>query len=112
MYDDFVEYFANRLTQLRIQKNVSARNMSLTLGRDDGYIGKIERKVFLPSMAEFYYICEFLGTTAKDFFNEQIVYPSDINEIYGYLINLEEQQLSNLKGIIKSLSDSNKKTGE
>lgn len=112
LYDEFVEKFANRLAQLRIQKNISARNMSLSLGRDDGYIGKIERKIFLPSMAEFYYICEFLGTSPKDFLNDGITYPSDIGEILDCLKKLDEEHLFNIKGIVRSLSSDNKKTGD
>ena len=108
LYDEFKERFANRLSKLRIKKNVSARNMSLSLGRDEGYIGKIERKIFLPSMTEFYYICEYLGTTPNDFLNDGITHPGDIGEILDYLNKLDEDQLHNIKGIVKSLANEKK----
>jgi len=103
VYDEFIEDFANRLTKLRTRKNVSARSMSLSLGRDEGYIGKIERKIFLPSMSEFYYICEFLGTTPRDFLNDDIAYPDDIGEILECLGKLDEEQILNIKGIVGGL---------
>ena len=36
------EDFIRRLVQLRMQKNVSARDMSLSIGQSAGYINNIE----------------------------------------------------------------------
>ena len=36
--------FAKRLSELRIQKGVSARDMSLSLGQNSGYINHIENR--------------------------------------------------------------------
>ena len=43
------EDFAKRLTELRINKGVSARDMSLSIGQSAGYINNIENGVNLPS---------------------------------------------------------------
>ena len=64
------EDFAKRLTELRINKGVSARDMSLSIGQSAGYINNIENGVNLPSMMTFFYICEYLGVEPKD--NEQL----------------------------------------
>ena len=42
-----------RLSQLRVQKGVSAREMSLSLGQNTGYISNIESGKTLPSMTGF-----------------------------------------------------------
>ena len=63
------ELFAQRLTELRINKGVSARDMSLSIGQSAGYINNIENGVNLPSMTVFFYICEYLGIEPKDFFD-------------------------------------------
>ena len=55
--------FAQRMSQLRQAKGVSARDMSLSLGQSAGYINNIENGVNLPSMSTFFYICEYLGVT-------------------------------------------------
>lgn len=47
MYEDFIP---ERLAKLRIVKDVSARNMSLSLGQANNYINNIENKKSLPSM--------------------------------------------------------------
>ena len=41
---DYIEWFHNRVAELRIQKGVSARDMSLSLGQSESYINKIENK--------------------------------------------------------------------
>ena len=50
--------FALRLAQLREKKNVSAREMSLAIGQNPGYINNIESGKSLPSLPGVFYICE------------------------------------------------------
>ena len=49
----YSEDFSNRLIKLRNQKGVSARDMSLSIGQNPGYINNIETGKALPSMANF-----------------------------------------------------------
>ena len=67
MYEDF---FPERLAHLRMKKGVSARDMSLSLGQSENYINMIENKKSFPSMTAFFYICEYLGATPKEFFDD------------------------------------------
>ena len=62
MYEEFTQ---NRIAQLRMQKNVSARDMSLTLGQNNSYINQIENKKALPSLQGLFYICEYFGITPQ-----------------------------------------------
>ena len=55
--------FAVRLAKLRLKKGVSARDMSLSIGQNPGYINSIENGKSLPSMAGFFFICEYLDIT-------------------------------------------------
>ena len=112
MFDEFNDRFAKRLIELRGLKGSSARNMSLSIGRDGSYIGKIERKIFLPTVAEFYYICEFLGILPEEFFNYELDNPAIIKEISNDLAKLDNTQLANVKGIVQSLANSSKKTDD
>ena len=61
------EDFIKRLVTLRMNKGVSARDMSLSIGQSAGYINNIENGINLPSMSVFFYICEYFGITPKDF---------------------------------------------
>ena len=65
----YEEGFAKRLAQLRMQKGVSARDMSLSLGQNVNYINNIESGKSFPSMTAFFYICEYLGISPMEFFD-------------------------------------------
>ena len=64
----YEEFFSRRLAQLRAQKGVSAREMSLAIGQNSSYINRIENQRAFPSMQGFFYICEYLGVTPGAFF--------------------------------------------
>ena len=66
---DYLSWFPERIAELRMQKNVSARDMSLSLGQSASYINKIENGHIMPSMAGFLYICEYFNMTPRQFFD-------------------------------------------
>ena len=78
MYEEFTQ---NRIAQLRNQRDVSARDMSLSIGQCENYINQIENKKTLPSLTGFFYICEYFGVTPKDFFDEDNTNPALLNEL-------------------------------
>lgn len=59
--------FSLRLAQLRGEKGVSARDMSLSIGQNASYINNIENGKALPSMTGFFYICEYLTSLPASF---------------------------------------------
>ena len=79
---DYIEWFYKRLTELRIQKNVSARDMSLSLGQSESYINKIENRRTLPSLTGFFYICDYLGITPAEFFNTASASPQKSQDLF------------------------------
>ena len=95
--------FAQRLTALRIQKGVSARDMSLSIGQSAGYINNIENGVNLPSMTVFFYICDYLGVTPHEFFDVDTKSPSKANELFDICRSLDDKQIDNLIAIAKDL---------
>ncbi|OUP63244.1 transcriptional regulator [Pseudoflavonifractor sp. An176] len=97
------EEFIKRLTQLRVQKGVSARDMSLSIGQSSGYISNIENGVNLPSMAAFFYICDYLGISPRDFFDTQTTAPSKASELLEVAKTLEPEQLDHLIALAKGL---------
>lgn len=90
-YEDFEDFISNRLANLREQKKISARDMSLSLGLAEGYINHIENKSNMPSMKNLFYICEFLKITPRDFFDDE----TDAPELIAALID-ECKQLDRL----------------
>lgn len=97
------EDFIWRLTQLRMNKGVSARDMSLSIGQSPGYINNIENGVNLPSMTGFFYICEYLGVTPKEFFDTESADPIREQELLEAVKGLTREQLAHLIAIARDM---------
>lgn len=97
------ESFSKRLAQLRLQKGVSARDMSLSVGQSASYVNNIENGRNLPSMMAFFYICEYLGITPKEFFEYEIENPSLVSKIVNDIKALNAEQLALLNGIVSQM---------
>lgn len=101
---DYTQWFSERLTQLRMEKGVSARDMSLSLGQSESYINKIENRRTMPSMAGFYYICEYLGIEPKDFFDTGICSPTKTAEIVREIGKLSPEKAEHILHVIKDMT--------
>ncbi len=100
---DYVEWFYNRLTNLRIQKGVSARDMSLSLGQSESYINKIENKRTLPSFMGFLYICEYFEITPEEFFSDDSS-PKKTNELLTEIKKLTPDQTKHILQVVKDIT--------
>ena len=96
--------FKDRLVELRLKKNVSARDMSLSMGHNPGYINNIESGKALPSLTGFFYICDYLDITPQEFFDTDLEYPEQMRSIINDLKKLDERQLRNISEIVKDLA--------
>ena len=73
--------FSLRLAQLREKKGVSARDMSLSIGQNPGYINNIESGKSMLSLSGIFYICEYLGITPSEFFDIDSKNPTRLNAV-------------------------------
>lgn len=105
---DYLEWFPLRIAELRTQKGISARDMSLSLGQSESYINKIENKRTLPSMTGFIYICEFFGITPQEFFNIDSPAPQKSKELLTELEKLTASQADHVLQVIKDINDCRK----
>lgn len=100
---DYLDWLPLRITQLRMQKGVSARDMSLSLGQSASYINKIENRRTLPSMPGFIYICEYFGITPQDFFDTEPPASQKSKEILSELEKLTASQADHVMLVIKDI---------
>lgn len=89
----FSEFVRERITALRVQKGVSEYKMSYDLGHSRGYINNISSGKTLPSMAEFFAICEYFGITPSEFFDPENKNPKLLNELIQTISMLSEEDL-------------------
>ena len=99
----YEEEFPIRLAQLRTKKGVSARDMSLSIGQNAGYINNIECGKALPSMAAFFFICEYLNITPSDFFDTDAQNPEKLNTLIKQLLKLSEKQIDSINSIVTDM---------
>lgn len=101
MYEQFIR---ERITSLRIQKGVSEYKMSVDLGHSKGYIQGISSGRALPSMTEFIYICDYLGVTPQQFFNEASSFPAEVTELLELVQNMTPENIKVLLDVAKRFS--------
>ena len=66
---DYASFLRQRITELRMKRNVSEYQMSLELGQNKNYIQGISSGKALPSMTQFFNICDYFCITPEQFFN-------------------------------------------
>ena len=97
MYENFLP---DRLAELRMQKGISARDMS----QANNYINTIENKKSLPSMQSFFYICEFLNVTPQEFFDSGNGNPQMLKELMEEAKKLDRVSLTHILAIMKAIN--------
>lgn len=96
--------FGERLSRLRIQHGVSARDMSLSLGQAPSYINRIENSKSFPSMSSFFYICEYLHITPTEFFNLELSSPRHLQKLSSELRRLTPSEMDHLLLIAQDIN--------
>ena len=92
-----------RITRLRLKKGVSEYQMSYDLGHSRGYVYNISSGKALPPLREFFAICEYLGVTPQQFFDEGTENPELIQKAISGMKQLSEGDLLMLLGIINRM---------
>ena len=101
------QYVRNRITQLRLQKGVSEYKMSYDLGHSRGYINNISSGKTLPSLSEFFSICDYFNITPSAFFEQEQEFPELISNATSKLIKLNEDDIILLLNLIDRLANEN-----
>lgn len=95
--------FIRRLTELRMNKGVSAREMSLSLGMNENYINRLENGAGLPKMETIFFICDYLGVTPQEFFDLGTPDPVKSKKLYREAHSLSSEQLDAVLDLIRAM---------
>lgn len=87
------DFFRNRITQLRLNKGISEYKLSYDLGHSRGYINNITSGKSLPSMNEFFAICDYFNISPTDFFDNKHANPELLTKIIEELYSLNDEDL-------------------
>lgn len=97
------EFIRNRITELRLKKNVSEYQMSLDLGQNRSYVQAISSGRSLPSMAQFLNICDYFEITPLQFFDSEAVNPQLLRRAMDGMRKLKDDDIMMLIGFINRL---------
>ena len=99
--------FANRLNELMETNNRTARDISLNIGQNSGYVNSILNERAYPSMEVFFKICDELEITPMDFFDTDTRYPDMLNRMVPYLKKLNKKQFENVLLLVEAIAKNN-----
>lgn len=102
------KFIGERITELRLKKNVSEYQMSLDLGRNKTYIQSITSGRNLPKVRHFLEICEYLEVTPKEFFDDELHNIPLQQKAQELLKQLDEEDLLSVISILNRLAAKNK----
>ncbi len=102
------KFIQDRISFLRTKKGISEYKMSLDLGHSKGYIQSISSGKSFPSVTELLYICDYLGITPKEFFDEHSDNPQSVHELYDLTKDMPEEDLKVLIDTAKRLNEKSK----
>ena len=99
------KFISERITELRLKKDVSEYQMSLDLGKNKSYIQNISSGRSLPSMSQFYEICRYFEITPQEFFDERLHDLPLYQKANELLKQLDEDDMLAIHSILKRLTE-------
>lgn len=97
------DFFVRRLMQLRNQKGVSARTMSMSIGQHKNYIQNIESQRNFPLMKGFFQICDYLEIAPKDYFDDDNESPANYQKLLELIKRLNDTQQKKVISILEEM---------
>lgn len=93
------------IAKLRTQEDISARELSITLGQSEGYINTIENGKSLPSLSMLLNICEYFQITPQEFFCEDVEYPKLLHDLISECKSLKSEYIESMLTLAKGLKE-------
>ena len=106
--DEVLDFITRRIQTLRDSRGVSARDLSLSLGLNPGWVNKVETKQAKPSIDGLVFICEYFGITMAEFFDDGTAHPLQVKALLEEVRGLDSDSLELLTGTAKKMRGKNK----
>lgn len=102
------KFIGERITTLRLKKNVSEYRMSLELGQSKSYIQGITSGKAMPSMKQFLSICDYFGITPAEFFDAEADDPETIHKVTALVKQLPQEDIQRIIDLMERIAELNK----
>ena len=109
MLEKLSKAILDRITQLRMQKDISEKQLSREIGKTPSYLSSMNKNKSMPSMLALKAICDDLGVSLCEFFDfENNNYPIKVNQITTELLKLDHEQLDIILTLTQNMNKHNK----
>lgn len=100
-----LNFIRDRITKLRIERDISESQMSYDLGRSRGYIHGIVSGKAQPTVKGLLEIIEYFGITPEQFFDTSVENPDMLQALLHCAKDLSREKLSILVQVAKNMKD-------
>lgn len=101
---NYEKYLRDKITRLRLEKNLSEYQLSLELGKCKTYIQAISSGKSLPSFDAFFDLCEYFQLTPEEFFSQDDCDLGQYRRIRHKLEALSAEDLALVEQLLDRLS--------
>ena len=95
------KFIVDRITQLRLERNISEYELSYALGFSKSYVNMISREKNLPSMNAFLAICDYFEITPAQFFIPYL--DEEMEEVLHMFLDLKPEDREKAKDIMSAI---------
>lgn len=106
---NYVTFVRNRITDLRLKKDVSEHRMSLDLDKCGSYIRGISSGASMPSVKELFNIISYFNMTPAEFFAPLESEDTPYRAICNRLSSLSDSDLEKVNTFIDWIAEQNAK---
>ena len=105
MENESLAWISKRVENLRECKGISAREMSRGINKEETYIRQVETGKIIPSITVLSLICQYLGISIKDFFDDEVENPESLNYLIKILRPLGKREIESITSITELISE-------
>lgn len=95
----------NRIQYLRKEKGITVNKLANLAGISQGHMREIELGIKNPSVETLSYICDALGISLKDFFDDDAFKRIQDDELYHEIYKLSELQRKALLRFLRNFRE-------
>jgi len=100
-------FIGERITALRLKKDISEYRMSLELGQSKSYIQGITSGKAMPSAKQLLNICDYFEITPAEFFDDETDDPQTIHKITDLVKKLPKEDIQRIIDLMERLIELN-----
>ena len=96
-------FIPRRITQPRLQRDISEYQLSLELGLSRGYVQAITSGRSMPSIKQLFNIMDYFDLRPAEFFQEEDPAPPELREIVNLLQGLSAEDIHLVLEIVRRI---------